>query len=132
MRVFLAEDDAALRGQLGQLLGPLLGVDIVCEAATQQQATDRLDAHPDGWDLALVDLFLARGDGFSILRHCARRAPRQKVALMSSNYVREPVRQRALEAGADAFFDKATQMSELAAFCLSASRSLAQESTGPC
>jgi DNA-binding NarL/FixJ family response regulator len=128
MRVFLAEDDAALRGQLAQFLGPLLGVDIVCEAATQQEATDWLDAHPGGWDLALIDLFLASGNGFNILRHCAGRTPRQKVALMS-NYVREPVRTRALEAGADAFFDKATQMSELAAFCLSASRSLAQEST---
>lgn len=69
MRVFLAEDDAALRKQLVQFLGSLLGVDIVGEAATQQDATDWLDAHPADWDLALVDLFLASGNGFTVLRH---------------------------------------------------------------
>jgi DNA-binding NarL/FixJ family response regulator len=118
MRVFLVEDNAALREQLTQFLGPLLGAEIVYEATTQQEATDWLDANPDGWDLALIDLFLASGNGFATLRHCAARTSRQKVVLMS-NYVREPIRERALEAGADAFFDKATQMSDLAEFCLS-------------
>jgi DNA-binding response OmpR family regulator len=37
---------------------------------------------------------------------------------MMSNYDRDPMRQRALDAGADAFFEKATQLEELIDFCV--------------
>ena len=75
MRVFLAEDDAAMREHLGQVLRPIAGVEIVFAAATEQEAIDWLDAHPRDWDLALIDLFLARGHGFNILRRCTVRSP---------------------------------------------------------
>lgn len=123
MRVFLAEDNPTLREQMAQFLRPMLGVEIVCTAITQKEAIDWLDANPGGWDLALVDLFLAQGHGFAILRHCATRTPRQKVVLMSG-YVREPVRDRASAEGADAFFDKSTQMAELFDFCVETQRAL--------
>lgn len=123
MRVFLAEDNAAVREQMTQFLRPLLGVEIVYTATTQMEAIGWLHAHPHGWDLAVVDLFLAQGNGFAILRHCASRTSRQKVVLMSG-YARDPVRDRALAEGADAFFDKSTQMAELFDFCLETGRSL--------
>lgn len=122
MRVVLVEDNQNMRGLLMQLLRPL-GADVVFECGTQSEAVAWLAQHPQGWDLALVDLFLARGHGIAVLRACAQRSPIQKMVLMS-NYTREPLALRAIEMGADAFFDKATAMGSLVAFCVAAKQDL--------
>ncbi|WP_157612248.1 response regulator [Variovorax paradoxus] len=123
MRVFLAEDDAAMREHLGQVLRAIPRLEIVFAAATEEEAIGWLDTHPQDWDLALIDLFLERGHGFNILRRCAVRSSHQQVVLMS-NYARDPVRERAAETGADAFFDKTTEITALIDFCIEAGRSL--------
>jgi len=117
MKVLLVEDNAAQRELLSQILRPLAGVEIAAIAATQHEAVAWLRDHPDDWDLALIDLFLAQGNGFAVLRECAGRAPTQKVVLMS-NYADEPVRERAVAAGADAFFEKGAETSALLDFCM--------------
>lgn len=124
MRVLLVEDNPEFRSLLGQALRPL-GARIVFECGTQREAIAWLEAHREGWDIALVDLFLAEGHGFALLRHCATRQAWQKTVLMT-NYVREPVLARALAAGANAFFDKSTQLEELIAYCIQASLDLAE------
>ncbi|MBB1600790.1 response regulator [Variovorax sp. UMC13] len=116
MKVLLVEDDHLLAAQLGQVIRAMEGAELVHAAVNDRDACDWIAAHPDGWDLALVDVFLAAGHGFKVLRQCADRSPRQRVVLMSS-YTREPMRQRALEAGADAFFDK-TEPERLIDFCI--------------
>ncbi|MDM0032170.1 response regulator [Variovorax sp. J22P271] len=122
MKVVLAEDDRKLRSLLSQILRPM-GGDIVFECGTQFEAITWLEGHHDGWDLAVVNLFLAEGNGFALLRHCETRSPAQKV-VMISNYVREPVAARACEAGADAFFDKSSQMEDFIEYCLAVRQSL--------
>jgi DNA-binding NarL/FixJ family response regulator len=117
MKVLLVEDNAAQRELLSQILRLLAGVEIAAVAATQEEAVTWLRNHAHDWDLALIDLFLAQGNGFAVLRQCAGRAPAQKVALMS-NYTDGPVRERAAAAGADAFFDKGSEISALLEFCL--------------
>ena len=119
MRVLLAENNPVQRAQLSLLLQGMTGAQVAFEASTQQEATDWLDKHRDGWDLALVDLFLDRGHGYAILRHCRSRRPAQKVVIIS-DYATALARARAMEEGADAFFEKAAEMSELIAFCLTA------------
>ena len=64
-----------------------------------------LSEHRDGWALAVIDLVLADGHGFDVLRHCQDRAPHQRAVLLT-NYTRDPVRENARRAGADAVFDK--------------------------
>ena len=124
MKVLLVEDNAAQRELLSQILRPLAGVEIVAIAATQHEAVAWLRDHPDDWDLALIDLFLAQGNGFAVLRECAGRASTQKVVLMS-NYADEPVRERAVAAGADAFFEKGAETSALLDFCIHTRAALA-------
>ena len=121
MKVLLVEDDQLLAAQLGQLIQAMEGAELVHAVVNDQDACDWIAAHPEGWDLALVDVFLAAGHGFKVLRHCAGRSPQQRVVLMSS-YTREPMRQRALEAGADAYFDK-TEPERLIDFCTDLLRS---------
>lgn len=116
VKVFLVEDNALIQEQVRQILEAIPGAEVVQVAATAQQAGDWLATHPDGWDLALVDLFLAKGHGFEVLRRCRERKPHQR-AVVLSNYTRDPVRAHAAQAGADAVFDKTFDMEALVAYC---------------
>ena len=123
MRVLLVEDNARMADEVRRLLESMERTVVVAVARTQQQAVDWLRLHPDGWDLALVDIFLAQGHGFDVLRACRRVRPEQR-AIVVSNYTREPVREHARQAGADAVFDKSLELDALADYCLAFCRSL--------
>jgi DNA-binding NarL/FixJ family response regulator len=116
MRVLLVEDDVAAREQLTQIIQLFPGAQVIECAERADDAVEWLSQHPSGWDLALVDLFLAQGHGFTVLQKCAARSAQQRVVLMS-NYARAPVPTRALEEGADAFFDKSSGFGDLLKFC---------------
>jgi DNA-binding NarL/FixJ family response regulator len=112
MRVLLVEDHPLVCEQVRRTIQAIPGADVVRVARTASDATDWLRAHPDGWDLAVVDLFLAQGHGFEVLRRCRERGPHQR-AVVLSNYTRDPVRQCARDAGADAVFDKSFELDAL-------------------
>lgn len=116
MRIFLVEDNAVAQAQLTEALAAVQGAEIVHVARTAQDAGDWLARNREGWDLAIVDLFLASGHGFQVLRQCRDRAAGQH-AVVLSNYTREPVREHARLAGADAVFDKSFEIEALIAFC---------------
>jgi DNA-binding response OmpR family regulator len=113
-RVLLVEDNPAIQAELKQSLDPMYEVAAVI--ATANEAIEWLQAHPDGWDLAVLDIFLKQGHGFQVLRECAARAEHQCVVVLT-NYTREPARSSALERGADAVFDKSFEMEQFLAFC---------------
>jgi DNA-binding NarL/FixJ family response regulator len=121
MRVLLVEDNPQTCEQVRGLLEAIPGTQVVMVALTEAQATRWLREHPDGWDLAVVDLFLGKGHGFQVLRRCHGRKPRQK-AVVLTNYTRDPVRQYAREAGADAVFDKSFEMEALVQYVATSGR----------
>jgi DNA-binding NarL/FixJ family response regulator len=112
MRVLLVEDHPLMCEQVQRTIQAIPGADVVQVARTASQATEWLRAHPDDWDLAVVDLFLAQGHGFEVLRRCRERQPWQR-AVVLSNYTRDPVRHYASDAGADAVFDKSFDLDAL-------------------
>ncbi|MBC5781421.1 response regulator [Ramlibacter sp. USB13] len=112
-RVVLVEDSPRIQAELREALGMVF--DVVAVIATAQEAVEWLQAHPRGWDLAVVDIFLKQGHGFQVLRHCAPQAHQSVVVL--SNYTREPARSSALEQGASAVFDKGLEMEQFLAYC---------------
>ena len=116
MRILLVEDNPLVQEQMLHWLGLLPGAQVVHVAPSAGAAGDWLAANRDGWDLAVIDLFLSHGHGFEVLRHCRDRQPHQR-AVVLSNYTRDPVREHARRAGADAVFDKAYEMDALARFC---------------
>jgi two-component system OmpR family response regulator len=118
MRVLLVEDHRDLREQLRRTLQAIGGVQVVQTCTTSAEAVEWLARHPEHWDLALVDLFLQEGNGFDVLRSCQRRAAHQRVVVIS-NYSREPAREHARQAGADAFFDKSFDLDALVQYCVS-------------
>ena len=117
MKVLLVEDNPLFCEQVRRMLEAIPGTEVVKVADTEQQASQWLREHPDEWDLALVDLFLGQGHGFQVLRRCHPRKPNQK-AVVLSNYTRDPVRQYAREAGADAVFDKSFDMDALVQYVI--------------
>jgi DNA-binding NarL/FixJ family response regulator len=112
MRVLLAEDNLQMREFVKDALTQIPGAVLVFETASHLEARQWLAAHPDGWDVALVDMFLTEGNGFRILKDCAIRQPHQRVIVMT-NYVNDTVRARVLAEGADAFLAKSANAGEL-------------------
>ena len=85
--------------------------------ATQTEAERWLDLHDGRWHLAIVDLFLKGGSDLARLTDSHKREPYQKVVLLT-NYATPEIRKRALLPGADAVFDKSSQLDELLAYCI--------------
>lgn len=117
LRTYLVEDNATIRENLLATLDELVGITPVGFAEGEQAGSNWLLAHADAWDLAIVDLALRQGSGFGVLAACRQRQAEQKMVVLS-NYVTPGIRQRCQALGADAVFDKSTDIDELIDFCL--------------
>ena len=109
LRVFLVEDSAAQCAYLTQILLAEAKAVVVGMAATEPQAVDWLDRHPDQWDIALVDLFLGEGSGVGVIRHCQNRRPDQSVVVMTNHARNDHLLHHCETLGVDAVYHKATE-----------------------
>jgi DNA-binding NarL/FixJ family response regulator len=106
MQVFLVEDSPMVRERLEALLAQVPGTEIVGRAAGASAAIrDILAKRPD---LVVLDVQLAEGSGFDVLRELHARAPELPVVMLT-NYSADPYRQIAERFGARAFFDKSKE-----------------------
>lgn len=105
LNVVLVEDHPGYREQLRDLVQALHGVQVVHTADNDKDAVQWLATHPRDWDLLVLDIFLAEGHGFKVLRACAQRQPHQRAVFLTS-YTRDPAQSQALALGADAVFNK--------------------------
>ena len=109
-RVFLVEDSQLVRERLSALLRTIEGVEPVGSAATARDAEQAiLASHPDA---VLLDIKLAQGSGFDLLRSLRASAPQIEV-YMFSNFAAPAYRQLAASLGARGFFDKTTEIDTL-------------------
>jgi DNA-binding NarL/FixJ family response regulator len=106
VRVVLVEDLMKLRALLEDLFQSLGGLLVVATLTTEAEARQWFDEHPDGWDLAIVDLVLEQGSGLGILGQLQALPHAGRVVVFSS-YVSPGIREHCLRIGADAVFDKA-------------------------
>ncbi|HMA06949.1 MAG TPA: response regulator [Ramlibacter sp.] len=116
-RAYIVEDSATIRENLIEALHELALVDAVGTAETESEGRRWLAQNDDHWDLAIVDLFLREGSGLNILAACRVRRPGQKMVVLS-NHATTDVRRRCAQLGADAVFDKSTEIDALVDFCL--------------
>jgi DNA-binding NarL/FixJ family response regulator len=116
LSTFLVEDNRTIRDNLIPALEDLIDARIMGMAETEGDAVAWLKAHPDDWQLAIVDLFLREGSGLGVLRSCRRRKSSQ-LAVVLSNYVNADIRARCLALGADAVFDKSKELDAFFDFC---------------
>jgi len=109
MRVFVVEDSPAVRERLEAMLGEIEGTQTVGVAAEAQSAIEAIRAvRPD---VVLLDLHLAEGNGFEVLRALrAQDAPTASVdVFVLSNLSAAPYRRNAERFGVQGFFDKSTE-----------------------
>lgn len=116
LKAYIVEDNAVIRDNLMATLTELAGVQTVGYAETEQGACFWLARHPRDWQLLVLDLFLQQGSGLGVLRECGQRNSRQRVVVLS-NYATADIRRRCLASGADAVFDKSTELDQFLAYC---------------
>lgn len=78
-------------------------------AATAKEAKEALVSLQGQWQLIIVDLFLVAGSGLEVLEAVKARSPGQ-YAFVLSNYATADMTRRCMELGADAVFDKSTEL----------------------
>lgn len=113
VRVLIVEDSRPMQALVSDLLESVGGFEVVGVAANETSATEWLLRHRGGWDLAIVDLLLAEGSGFTLLTRC-NKEPGGAVVVFS-DFVTPVVRQRCIRLGADGVISKA-QFGELRAY----------------
>ena len=106
-RVFLVEDSQLVRERLTSFLKTIEGVELVGSAATARDAEQAILAERP--DAVLLDIRLAQGSGFDVLRFLRMSAPQIEV-YMFSNFAAPAYRQLAALLGARGFFDKTTEI----------------------
>lgn len=114
---YLVEDNDTVLANLIETLQEITEVKVIGYGATQAEASRWLSLHDGQWQLAIVDLFLREGSGLGVLSGCHNREPYQKVVLLT-NYATPEIRARAAALGADAVFDKSSEIDELLAYCI--------------
>jgi two-component system, OmpR family, response regulator len=116
-RAYIVEDSPTIRENLIETLQELALVEPVGTAETEYEGKQWLAQNDEYWDLAIVDLFLKQGSGLNILEACRARRPGQKMIVLS-NHATNDVRWRCAQLGADAVFDKSTEIEALVDYCV--------------
>lgn len=116
LRAFIIEDHPIIRASLVATLAELANVEVVGCLENETSARVWLQQHPQDWELGIVDLFLRDGSGLGVIAACQQRSSHQKVVLLS-NFAISEVRDRCLQLGADAVFDKSNEIDALLDYC---------------
>jgi DNA-binding NarL/FixJ family response regulator len=118
-RIYLIEDNPLIATTLSDGLREFSGCKVVATAASADEAIDWLDANPDGWDAAVIDMFLAQGNGLTVANHLKERKSPVQRTVVFMNHATSELREDALSAGVDAVFDKSLQLEDFYEFCRS-------------
>jgi DNA-binding NarL/FixJ family response regulator len=114
--VFLVEDQKNIQSALGQMLEGLGDFRIVEAVSTEAEALGWLEQNSGAWELAVIDLVLEQGSGMGAISRARRTSPDARVVVFS-NFVTPVIRAHCLRLGADAAFDKNSELREFADYC---------------
>lgn len=123
-RAYIVEDSSTIRDNLIETLKELAQLEPVGTSETEHEGKRWLAAN-HGWDIAIVDLFLREGSGLNVVEAARGRRPGQRVVVLS-NHATADVRWRCAQLGADAVFDKSTEIDALVDYCLQQRARLAE------
>jgi DNA-binding NarL/FixJ family response regulator len=103
VRVLIADDDAAMRSALGDLLSGEPGYEVVAVAGDPESAIDLAGTQRP--DVAIVDVKMPGGGGFRAARGIRNASPATAIVALSAWDDRESMRRMAT-AGADSYLVK--------------------------
>ena len=108
-KVVLVEDNTTIRETLVPALQELAGARVVAMADGAQEALATLRQVP--WDVLVLDMFLREGTGLEVLAQLPGELAGRKVYVLT-NYATADLREACVRLGADAVFDKSTELDE--------------------
>lgn len=114
-RAYIVEDSSTIRENLIDTLQELAQIVPVGSTETEHEAKRWLSANE--WDVAIMDLFLREGSGMNVLQAVRKKHPGQRIVVLSNHSSRD-VRWRCRQLGADAVFDKSTELEALVDYCV--------------
>lgn len=117
LNCFLVEDSPLIRENLIATLQEMLDLEVVGQAEDEAGALRWLHDEAVPCDIVIIDIFLKRGTGLSLLPKARLLQPEAKLVVLS-NYATADMRRRCAELGADRVFDKSSELDELIAYCL--------------
>jgi DNA-binding NarL/FixJ family response regulator len=103
LKVYLVEDSPALRERLEAMLATIPGACIIGFASGAEEAVRGIAMHEP--HVVVLDLKLAQGSGYDVLRALSGAAPQPGVYVLS-NFATDQYRRAAAQLGARGFFDK--------------------------
>lgn len=106
IRVVIVEDLPGMRSLLQELFASQGAFQVVAALKGEGEAKIWLEDHPQGWDVAVVDLVLSDGSGFGVISRAHEVNPAGKVIVLSS-FVTDGIREHCLRIGATDVFEKA-------------------------
>jgi len=114
-RILLIEDSEVLTRRLVELLNEPGHLAVAAQAQTQSDAFSRLNEAL--YDVLVVDIELAEGNGVGVIRQARRLYPpeSQPLIIVLTNYASDFVREHCFAAGADYFLDKMRDIGRLKA-----------------
>lgn len=110
LKIFIVDDAVSIRASLIKMLSNLDYIEIIAEADSIKTAKDLLTTlRPD---LTLLDLNLPDGSGYDIL-NLIKKSNHSHTVIILTNYSAENYKKKALNEGADYFFDKSTEFEKV-------------------
>lgn len=111
MRVFIADDSLMLRQRLADLISELENLELVGQAGDAHQALEAIQSlRPD---VVILDIRMPEGNGIQVLEAVKAHESAPQVIMLTA-FPYPQYRTRCLRAGAEYFFDKATEFDHFA------------------
>lgn len=110
MRLFIADDSKILRGCLVEILNEIEGVEIIGQEGDPARILEAIDILKP--DLVILDIQMPGGSGILVLE-AIKKKEKPPAVIMFTNYPYLQYRKRCMDAGADYFFFKTTELEKL-------------------
>lgn len=118
IKAVLIEDSVEIRHAICPALAELADVHVTAFAEDAESAVEMVVRQ--SCELVILDLFLPNGSGLDVLNHLRANGYRTPVVVLT-NYATPGTRARCLDAGAEAVFDKSTELDAFFEYCLEVS-----------
>ena len=111
LKVFIADDSAPVRERLAALISEIETVQLVGQAENGHDAMEAVrKLRPD---VVILDIRMPDGNGFQVLEGIKKNVAAPAVIMLTA-FSYPQYRKKCLEAGAECFFDKTTELCRVA------------------
>jgi len=111
LKVFVADDSTPVRERLVALISEIEGVEVVGQAGDAHEALEAI--HRLRPDVVILDIRMPGGNGIQVIE-AIKKKDAAPVAIILTAFPYPQYREKCLEAGAEYFFDKATEFERVA------------------